>query len=591
MKKIKNYIAIALVAAISSSSVYAYSSNYLTQAEYKKELEGNLYEDRGIVIKNEPMLGYLEYRNGRGDIVTASYYAAEMKVEKAPYYEEDDTIGYIDEMFPSIGFDVRDTTIGQVRPGDNIYVRMDEEGYVTYMSVYNEYAVRYGKVHTSSLGADGIITIVLEETNGKMHTYKVSQNIPISKGSGAYSIGRLKEGEWIRVLVSQKILGYGMIEEQIKEIKVDPDTRVISDVYRGEVIDANPYQQTVTLKNSQTLNKSGWSMYETMRRISTNPKILSAYFLGNPVSFDYISKTLKNSGYHAYVAVEKYMGKEQAIKINFQRDQQRTLPISRVTYASPGVMQLMSGERIMLSEDTILVRDNRLVGTAGVNAGDTIQAVVTGENKLAYGRILENIGLGGLQVFRGRIKSISDYEQFEVETFSMLENNEWYFNPSPRTFSIGVDTKLYTSGGLETGGIKNFLDHGEFSVTSDVFTIVADGDRAVMISAMPYTKEAVRGEVYDLDGSIQLKDIYTYDRKKDQWKTAVAKNTTVTLNEIPNGIMIKNGKLITTKQLEKGDKLTIMLEEPLDTTLEGNSDGQSTNGLRLKVDGYIVLVE
>ncbi|MGL5675478.1 MAG: hypothetical protein ACRDDX_03610, partial [Cellulosilyticaceae bacterium] len=428
----------------------------------------------------------------------------------------------------------------------------------------------------------------LEDVKGKLYHYRIPANVPISKGGRGYSLGQLKEGEWVRLLVSQKILGQGAIEESIKEIVVDPDSRGISNVYRGELLDANNYQQTLAIKNSQSLAKSGWTPYESMRKVSVNPREVRAYYLGAPVSFDYIARTLRGTGDYVYVAAEQYMGKEQAVKLNFQRNKQTTLPPTLVTYASPGVIQLLSGERIMLADDTILVRDNRLVGPAAVMVGDTIQPVITGENKLAVGRILDNVPMGTLEVFRGRVREIKESHAFEVETFSMLEDGDWYFHPSPRSFAIGPDTKLYTTEGISTDGLENFLTYGEFSKENEVYTVIASGDKALTIIDMPYTKEAIKGYVYDTKGGVKLRDVSIYNRKKDRWDTAKGKEKAVQLEVQANTVVVKDGKIVSWQALEKGDQLLVMMEKSLGSYVEPEGEGDVA---LITVPSYIVLVQ
>ncbi|MGL5677040.1 MAG: hypothetical protein ACRDDX_11540, partial [Cellulosilyticaceae bacterium] len=207
MRVAKKLIAILLVGTLWGAGVSAAPlTGPMTEDQYNKEQAGLIYEDRGIVVENYPALGYMVYRNGSGQEVVAYYYSAEMVVEKAPYYEQEDKIGYIDELFPSFNFDPRDTTIEHIWPGDNIYLQMDDEGYITYISAFNDYAVRYGKVHTWVMGAEAYSTLVLEDVKGKLYHYRIPANVPISKGGRGYSLGQLKEGEWVRLLVSQKIL-------------------------------------------------------------------------------------------------------------------------------------------------------------------------------------------------------------------------------------------------------------------------------------------------------------------------------------------------------------------------------------------------
>ncbi|WP_053982956.1 hypothetical protein [Niameybacter massiliensis] len=567
----------------SACTTFAMDHNYLTQEEYESLESSIVYSDKGIVVENEPGLGYLVYRDAAGTEKVAKYYSGEIKVEKQPYYDEEDRIGYIDQLFPTFNFDNRDTTIGNIKPGDNIYIQFDNEGYIQYISAYNDYIVRYGKVHTFNMGANSMRSLVLEDSTGRLYHYSIGQDTPISKASAPYSLGKLKEGEWVRLLVNQRILGAGQIEEIVEEIVVDPDSKVISGIYRGELVSVNPYQNTIGIKNNQVLQKNGWGMYESINQLRVEPKTVGTYYLGNAVSFDYIKNRIKSLDGYVYAAVESFRGKDEAVKLNFQTKKQITLEPTTVTYASPGVVKLLTGEQIYLADDAIIVRENRLVGPASIMVGDRIQATITGENKLAAANILQGVAEGSLEVYRGRIKRIDNYQTFEVETFSLLEDGIWYYHPTPQTFSIQANTKFLTEAGIQMNGIDEFLTYGDNSKESEVYTIIAKGGEAVAISSMPYSKEAIRGEAYlTSSGDIRLKDTYYYDRTKKRWSLLSRKNAAVNLELSPNTVIVKEGQLVSAKAIKPGDSLMVMMEESIqDQNKQDNYTAKS----------YIVIVE
>ena len=567
----------------SACTTFAIDHNYLTQEEYESLESSIVYSDKGIVVENEPGLGYLVYRDAAGTEKVAKYYSGEIKVEKQPYYDEEDRIGYIDQLFPTFNFDNRDTTIGNIKPGDNIYIQFDDEGYIQYISAYNDYIVRYGKVHTFNMGAGSMKSLVLEDSTGRLYNYSISQDTPISKASAPYSLGKLKEGEWVRLLVNQRILGEGQIEETVEEIVVDPDSKVISGIYRGELVSVNPYQNTIGIKNNQVLQKNGWGRYESINQLRVDPKTVGTYYLGNAVSFDYIKNRIKSLDGYVYAAVESFRGKDEAVKLNFQTKKQTTLEPTTVTYASPGVVKLLTGEQIYLADDAIIVRENRLVGPASIMVGDRIQATITGENKLAAANILQGVAEGSLEVYRGRIKRIDNYQTFEVETFSLLEDGIWYYHPTPQTFSIQANTKFLIEAGIQMNGIDEFLTYGDNSKESEVYTIIAKGGEAVAISSMPYSKEAIRGEAYlSESGDIRLKDTYYYDRTKKRWALLSRKNATVNVEVSPNTVIVKEGQLVSAKAIKPGDSLMVMMEESIqDQNKQDNYTAKS----------YIVIVE
>jgi hypothetical protein len=585
MRKSKG-LALALAGLIGANAVNI-SASYLDAQAYREAVQGIYQEDRGIVVENEPMLGYLTYRNASGRTITANYYSAQMTVEKQPYYEQEDRIGYIDELFPSFSYDPRDTTISQIKPGDNIYLHLDKDQNITYISAYNDYVVRYGKVQSLNLGGQNIGTLTLLDDYGRVYTYGVALDVAISKRGTNYSLAQLKNGEWVKLLVAQKILGEGIVEEELVEITVDADTRVISDIYVGTLIGANVYNGTLSLRDGQTLAKAGWGPYNDLVNLSADSRTVEAYVSGNRTSWDYMVRNLSRGGGVVYAAIEQFMGKTSAVKLNFQSQMQRTLPASQVIYSTPGTIRLLSGETLHLAADSIVVKDKRLVDASSIMVGDMVQAVVTGVEKVAVANILPAQTTGSLQIFRGRIKRIATRQTFEVETFSLLEEHLWYFHPSPRTFSLGSYTRFFTEEGLVPKGIEDFLSYGVDSKVDDVYTIIAIGDEARYVVDMPYTRESVTGEVYAVaSDAVKIKDVYYYHQNQKRWVQHSRANYGVDLSIAPNTLVIKNGEVIPASKLEVGDKLTVMTKENLRDVAIAN--GQAEN---VSLDAYVLVVK
>jgi len=568
-----------LLALCMSTTTSASISSYLTQSEYSEILWDDYSEDKGIVVENYPELGYLTYKNSNGQLITCNYYAEEVAVEKQPHYEMEDKIGYLDELFPNFTYDPRDVQITSIQVGDCIYIRTNSEGYITYISAYNDYSMRYGKVVSFNYNTGEIANLQLEDQKGNLYSYDISLATPVTKGGKMYSLSTIKAGDWAKVLISQKILGEGIIEEEVLEIVLDNDTRVISNVYRGQLASIDTYKKLLNMKNAQALGKSSWGTYNGLVSMAVDTNTATAYRIGNRISFDYIKRYLINADGYVYVAAENYKGKENAVKLNFQSKLQTTLEPSPVISASMSSIKLLSGETIYVDEDAIIVRDNRLVSANNIMVGDYLQAVVTGENKLAIGRVVNNQTTGSLQVYRGRIKKIADRESFQVETFSLLEGSTWYYHPTPQTFAIDMDTKFYNESGFVESGIESFLAYGEGTSIGDVYTIIAIGEKAYAVIDMPYVTNSVKGEVYATeDDSIKIKDAYYYDTAKKRWVEYSKKNIggTITLNA--NSVVVKGGKVIPVSKLEVGDTVSAMIE----------TNFKNANGT---VNGYIVVVE
>ncbi len=583
----KKYAKIALTLIFSASTVlpiYPQTFPNMDESEYKQAERQAIYEERGLVIANEPSLGYLTYVNHKGESITRNYYKNDVKVEKIPYYEVEDLIGYIDQMFPSFKFDPRDTTAEHIQPGDYIYMHLATDKTITQISASTSHIVRYGRVKQFTPAGMAMSQMMLEDEQGKVFYMEVASQVPVTKAGIPMTVSGVQEGDWVKVLLSQGTIAPGNTAEYVKEIVVDRGSRHISNIYRGQVTHIDPYQNSLYLQNTQPMVKNGWGPYTDIKGLSMKQGNPEAYYMGNQVSWDYVSRYLKHQPGYVYIAMEEYYGSERAVKLDFQSVHQRTLPATTIISAQPGLIKLMSGEEIKVSQDAIIRRNGRLVDSYSIMASDYAQVVVTGENKAAVIDITDQPTKGNLQTFRGRIRKIKDRETFEVETFSLLDDTLWLFHPIPRTFTIDSRTKFYNEAGIADNGIEEFIGYGEESQIEEVYTAIVEGDYAQAVIKMPYTRYAVRGEIYESsDGEIKIKDTYIYHQELKRWEVKGRKDNTQSISLAANAAVMKNGKLISPKSLVQGDRIRIMTDiNPL---------GQGEAATALDVEGYLIIVE
>ncbi len=581
----KRYRSIAVAFLFSASivlPVYPQTIPNMNAAEYKEAQKQKITEERGLVIANEPELGYLTYVNVKGETITRNYYKNEVKVEKAPYYEVEDLIGYIDEMFPSFQYDPRDTTAEHVQPGDYIYMHLSKDKTITHISASTSHIVRYGKVKQFTSGGMAMSKMMIEDEQGQIFNMEVSSQSPVTKAGIPMTVSQIQEGDWVKVLLSQGTIAPGNTAEYVKEIVVDRGSRHISNIYRGQVTHIDPYQSNLYLKNTQPMVKNGWGAYKDIKELSVKQGTVATYHMGKQVPWDYVTRYLKHQPGYVYIAMEEYYGSERAVKLDFQSVHQRTLPATTIISAQPGSIKLMSGEEIEVREDAIIRRNGRLVDAYSIMASDYAQVVVTGENKAAVIDITQKPTKGNLQIFRGRIRNIKDRETFEVETFSLLEDTLWMYHPIPRTFTVDDRTKFYNEAGFANNGLEEFIGYGETTQIEEVYTIIVEGDYAQAVIKMPYTRYSVRGEIYEAsNGGIKIKDTYIYHEEQKRWEVKGRKNNTQAITLKPNVAVIKNGKLISPNSLVKGDRVRIM------TDVNPLAEKETDTG----VEGYLIIVE
>ncbi len=271
------------------------------------------------------------------------------------------------------------------------------------------------------------------------------------------------------------------------------------------------------------------------------------------------------------------------------KNQRKHLNASQAISVTPTEVRLLSGHTLNVGADAIVVKDDRLIGASNIIVGDTVQAVTNADGDLVVANILLDISAGRLEVFRGRITDVDLRENFVVETFSLLNDNEWYYHPQPRTFTLDYTTQFFNEDGFVQNGIEEFLGYGLNSTISEVYTVVASGDQALLVSDMPYTRQCLTGRVYkgEDDSLIYLKDVYEYSVDLNRWYQYSIVNEGLTVEPTSNSIIIRNGELISMNELQEGDRISVMMLEELDYFVELNGAAQQL----VNVEGYIIIVE
>lgn len=573
---------------------------HYTDEEYVEAMNHSLYDDfssrvdRGVVIGNYPMLGYLTYKNQYEDVINAPYYTSNLVVEKQNIDEIEERIGYIDELFPLFEFDPRDTTIDQIKPGDNIYIRTDANGYITYISAYSDYFLRYGQVNTIKFVKQNEAEITFKDEAGQIFKYNVPLSIFVTKLGRPIHITNIKPGEWAKFLVSRIHLEPGVFEEEAMEIVVDPDSRIVEDIYKGEILKLGSFDNSMQLADARLLEQTGFGQYIDIATFNANPRNFNAFLDGQQTSFNYVQKYVAGSDMTAYVAIENYWGEDNVAKVSINNGFTKLLDPAMIVDTSARQIRLMGGEILKISGDSIIIKGDRLVDPTNLLVGDTIQCVVDEDNNLRIAKTVERIGQGSLNVYRGTIKRIDDYDSFIVETFSLLKFDEWYYNAQPRTFAIDNDTKFYEDEtGFNADGLNEFLDYGPTTEMDEIFTIIADGEKAIAVSKIPYTREVAKGMVYDsTEENVFLKDVFYYNVDENLWRQFDQKNLGVDFLVDPATLIIKDGQLIDPLKLEKGDKISVMLTEPLlDLVEEEGGGGGDDDEEPPQVNSYLMLVQ
>ncbi|WP_250277163.1 S-layer homology domain-containing protein [[Clostridium] colinum] len=517
-------------------------------------------ELRGVVIENNAQYGYLTIIDNNGKKVTKNYFADQIEVEKQPYYENGDSIGYLDQMFPHFEYDPRDTSIDQIEDGDIVFItsRKDDPTYIEKLSASPNYIMKRGKVTQINNNVD-IVKILVQFDNGQTAWYDIPSGVYTSKGGKPINLSSVVAGDYVKLLVNEAILSPGETMDSVKEVLVEDSGHLIGDILKGQIGAIDSIQKTLSLQNSYKLGKSGWEGYQQVRKLSISNKNIMYYYNGNRVSKDFVNSKLKRANGEVYVALENGYSGNTISKITFRTGRDEPLNPDVVTFVDGvGGFTLASGKTIKTDAGTIVRKNGNLVEATNISVNDYARVSLNGDGKAGIVDIYDAPVANSVTIARGRVKQIEDNKWFVVKSMSQLNGDKWEYSPVERKFTIDEQTLYITEEGIKN--INQFIGYTTNTSIDKAFTIIFNGDKATHIIDAPYPTKLVSGVAYETGDTIKLKD-GKYMKDNKSWDAISVKDASINLKTKPNTIVVKNNKVTSVNSIQKGDKLRVMTQQ------------------------------
>lgn len=539
MRSIKIVIITALVLTVALSSAYG-SGNLIFAETYEpgQTEEKGLFS--GVVRENNPSLGYitLYFEDGSGADPDKSSELVRLR-----------SFTYGFEML--VTRDRYPADIGDIRPGDQVHIKLDEEGYIQKISAVSYYRPVYGTVFSKRPTG-----FVLKKDDGNFVYYTITEDIPIYKNNRPYRYSDILPGDEIRVMVQTD--GQNI---DIAAIDIENTTRPVSGIYRGYAEYFDSLHRALAVSGVQEFVNGRW---ENVSHIGIQMFEYSDEY--RPIMPRRIYGTV-------YLATKKaYDGKDKIILASFRggTGYETTLRdnLLNITGANSLILENTS-ELIRFDKDTIAVKDGRLVDVSALNPLDPLKLSMEKDlydNKYTVNVLVSDSGIeSGLTVYRGRIKSVEPHKSVTVESFARLSGVSWNFTNTPKTFDIDL-----ASGRLvEDDGIGNLRNLDSGYINRSVY-IVAEGTKIRLISTAPYADSPVSGRVESvttgqagegdegadpvLTAVIRLKEAMVYNNDTYLWSSSPGLELTVPLN----AVVIKRGELTDISRIKPGDEIRVI---------------------------------
>ena len=493
----------------------------------------------GIVRENNPSLGYITLYFQDGSGVDPQAYPRLTSLRTFTYGYE----------IP-VQRDGVTVTAEEIQPGDQVFIKLDEDGYIQKMSSKSYYKPIYGTVHIK-----GATWLIVKKEDGSYLNYPISALLPVYKNGHTGSLSDILPGDRVKLLVQTDDVNL-----HIASIDVEKTTRPITGVYRGNIEFIDAMQDALVVSNVQEFASGRWEN-------SSFIGIQSFTF-----SSDYNIRPSRRVSGTVYFATRKASdGRDKIVVASYRNKPQYEI------IAKDNLLNVVNGSRLELEnssdiitfdKDTIAIKDGRLVDISALNTLDPVKVSVerTSANSGGYRAnvlVSDSTATSVSTIYRGRIKSVEPTKSITLESFAQLKGVTWSFTNTPKTFDID----LTSSRLLEEGGVGNLREFGSEAVGQSVY-IVANGNKIQLISTAPYADSPISGRILSLAGNVnnndgtvptnptglKLTESMVYDSQSHVWKVSPDLDIA-----IPNhAVVIKRGIIGSVSLLKSGDQIKVI---------------------------------
>lgn len=550
-------------------------------------------ENRGLVIENNPHVGYMTILDSNRQEQSFTYNPGQLVVHRRQFFDMRDTIGGWHEMFPGVRPSHRVADISDVIPGDIVVFRTAEDDpfRIVELNAAENTTSRYGRIREIR-DHGGYFDMMMEFENGQTAWYTFVDGIRVMENGRPVSANRIQLGDWARIIINQAIIAPGVMMESVRDIALDGGGRHINSLITGRIAGFLPAQNMLQIQHARELTPAGWRNHSPLTNVNIGGQNVRYYQDGRPVTLEHINRYLQRSDATVYIALENHFAGERAIMVSIRSGRDELVRTGTVLHSANNEFSLLEipGD-IRTDAGTIVVRNGRLVEQNHIFSPDWARVALNG-----YTAAVVDIGIApatdGVQIIRGRVSQVWPFESFRVETMSIFDGFRWNFTPIQREFTIDHDTLFINGGGVTS--IDDFLGFTDASVVNDVFNVVVEGGRAVRVIDAPFTEPipqlatapghlTMRGIIYEIDDdTLSVNNLTVFNPLSGAWDRVSIVNPTGSVTVSPNTIIVDRNQVIPANQLRVGQQILAFTPDRRDEVdLEPG----------LSANAFIVLVE
>ena len=532
-------------------------------------------EIRGIVIENNPLLGFLTILDENRVERSFNYVPGTLRVQRRDFYDMRDTVGGIHELFPDLHFNPLIVEMDAIVPGDIVSFRVadDDPLRIVHLSAAAQTTTRYGRIREFRPRV-GYHEMMLEFNNGRTAWFTVADGVLVLENGRPVAVNQIQIGDWVRVYVTQALLAPGVMMESVLEVAIDGGGHHINTLVKGQLATFNAAQNQLEIINAEELTPNGWSNHQMRRRFNIGAADTRYYLDGQQVTLSTLARRLQRGDGTVYLALENHFAGERVNIVSIRSGRDELLRPETVLSANDGNFNLMGIPGTLRTDPgTIVVRNGRRVEPHHISTHDWVQVSLNGHNLAAIVEIGQAPSVRGVQIIRGRVQRVVPQQNFRVESIVSFDGFGWNFSPIEREFTIDHNTIFVMDDGFTT--INQFIGFTEETVIGQMFTVVVEesGRAAWVIDApwpnpIPMTPTApghlsIRGTIFETgDDSFELREVTVFNPFTGAWVPNSLVNATASITTAINTIIIDRDRVVSAESLQPGQQVRILTAMP-----------------------------
>lgn len=537
-------------------------NNMITAME---NVNSGLFQEEGIVSgileENNPVLGYvtLYFPDGSGSSPDAGTELSSFR-----------TYSWFRPEEVSVYKNGNAANLEDLKPGDSVFIKLDDNGIVTKLSGADNYYPIYGRVRTKGNG-----TLQLQRENGAVELLQIPVVTPIFSGGRRISFSDISEGDNIRLLL--QTAGSRII---ISEINIEKERIEASGVYKAKLSYYEPLSKSLVVTGLQQFTNGIWQP----------PAERGVTKLA--VSENYSPEVARGAQGTIYLALgENIMGKDTVVRMAIDDNSLTTEVVSdTILQAQPGggsLTLLNGGLPIAYGENSLIIKGGKLLEPNQVKNQDEATIVAgslpDGSKKANLVWLREPARDTGLTLLRGRISQIDALSSMTLQSFSQFRSPSWEYTNVPKTFTIdSTVTRIFDDDGRTDVAV--FDDSGASSYKNRSVYVLAQDGKAKLVSTAPYGDVVYLGRIKKLDGAVRdsfgqlvtppssllLSEAYAFNPGNWNWES----KPDIELSFFANTVFYNNDGMMDSGLLKEGDRVTVI------RTVSGS------NALVVMIDSY-----